>query len=107
MIKYSIRKNGIITNSWTSDYADSNYHEPSFGQPGDYELITEDIGNTLALAKLRVKRDGLLKECDWTQISDSPLNSDKKTEWATYRQVLRDLPENTDPSNPTYPTKPS
>jgi len=40
----------------------------------------------------RSERDKLLAETDWTQISDSPLSSDKKTEWANYRQALRDLP---------------
>ena len=33
-----------------------------------------------------------LSESDWTQISDSPLSDSKKTEWATYRQTLRDIP---------------
>ena len=40
-------------------------------------------------------------------MDDNQLSSDKKAEWATYRQTLRDLPANTaDPSNPTWPTKP-
>ena len=41
---------------------------------------------------VRIERDGLLKDCGWTQMPDSPLTSSKKTEWATYRQSLRDLP---------------
>ena len=41
---------------------------------------------------LRKQRDKLLAETDWTQVSDSPLSSDKKTEWANYRTALRDLP---------------
>ena len=57
---------------------------------------------------MRVNRDGLLSSSDWTQMPDSPLTDAKKQEWATYRQALRDLPENTtDPANPTWPTKPS
>ena len=36
------------------------------------------------------------------------LSSSKKTEWQTYRSELLDLPANTpDPSNITWPTKPS
>ena len=34
----------------------------------------------------------MLTQSDWTQGSDSPLSSSKKTEWATYRQGLRDVP---------------
>ena len=41
--------------------------------------------------KNRTDRDALLADCDWTQMPDSPLTDAKKTEWATYRQALRDL----------------
>tara|TARA_R100001460_G_scaffold19594_2_gene40729 strand:- start:352 stop:747 length:396 start_codon:yes stop_codon:yes gene_type:complete len=47
----------------------------------------------LALPHIRTRRDYLLKQCDWTQANDSPLSDAKKTEWATYRQALRDLPD--------------
>jgi hypothetical protein len=43
-------------------------------------------------AELREKRNEKLASCDWTQSADSPLSSDKKTEWATYRTKLRDFP---------------
>jgi len=53
-------------------------------------------------------RNGLLSESDWTQSNDSPLTDAKKTEWATYRQALRDLPANTsDPANPVWPSQPT
>jgi len=59
------------------------------------------------LKNLRESRDLLLNQSDWTRMDDNQLSSDKKAEWATYRQTLRDLPANTaDPSNPTWPTKP-
>ena len=41
---------------------------------------------------IRRERDNLLAECDWTQSADSPLSNSKKTEWATYRTTLRNLP---------------
>lgn len=41
---------------------------------------------------IRIKRNQLLKESDWTQLNDCPLSDAKKQEWATYRQELRDLP---------------
>ena len=57
---------------------------------------------------LRNQRTDKLLFCDWTQGNDTPLGSSKKTEWATYRQALRDLPANTsDPKNPTWPSEPS
>ena len=66
---------------------------------------------------LRRQRDILLNESDWTRLDDNGLSSDKKAEWATYRQALRDLPSTADPkldeaydldqSTVTWPTKPS
>lgn len=41
----------------------------------------------------RAVRDKLIAESDWTQVSDSPLSSEKKTEWAAYRQQLRNIPQ--------------
>lgn len=41
-------------------------------------------------------RNGLLKDSDWTQVGDAPVDSKA---WAKYRQELRDLPTKvTDPS---------
>ena len=42
---------------------------------------------------IRTERDRLLANSDWTQGADSPLASGKKTEWATYRTKLRDVPK--------------
>jgi len=49
------------------------------------------INEQVATSK-RSERNRLLTNTDWTQVTDSPLSSDKKTEWANYRTALRDLP---------------
>lgn len=60
-----------------------------------------------AWEQLREERNKKLSACDWTQLVNSPLDSTGKTNWASYRQTLRDLPENTqDPSNPSWPQEP-
>lgn len=57
---------------------------------------------------LRNLRDAKLASCDWTQITDAPLNTQDKAAWAAYRQELRDLPENTeDPAAPVWPDEPN
>jgi len=43
--------------------------------------------------ELRYIRNQYLFDSDWTQFSDSPLLDDKKLEWKSYRQKLRELPE--------------
>ena len=59
---------------------------------------------------IREYRRVLLKDSDWTQAIDSPLSDSKKTQWATYRQALRDLPTTnsaSDPDSVVWPTRPS
>ena len=38
---------------------------------------------------MRKVRDSMLKESDWTQVEDAPVD---RQAWATYRQALRDFP---------------
>lgn len=70
------------------------------------ETYERDVIPNILLERLRLERNKRLAETDWTQSRDVTLPND--SEWATYRQALRDLPENTiDPANPVWPTKPS
>lgn len=65
--------------------------------------IDEKVGTSV-----RADRDQKLAASDWTQMADSPLTSEKKTEWATYRQSLRDLPTASGfPHTMTWPDEPS
>ena len=61
--------------------------------------------------RIREQRTRLLAETDWTQGGDSPLTTQKKSDWAKYRTSLRTLPEDqsskTKYSDITWPTKPS
>ncbi len=61
------------------------------------------------LGKVRSERNVLLAKCDWTQVADSPLTDEKKAEWATYRDELRDYPaqSNRVSTLPAWPTPPS
>lgn len=59
---------------------------------------------------IREVRTKLLQISDWTQAADSPLSDAKKSEWATYRQQLRDMPDTCSNcatvDDITWPTKP-
>lgn len=62
---------------------------------------------------LRAERDGMLMATDWLvqrhaeELAlglDTTLTPEQHTDLLTYRQALRDLPENTtDPTNPNWP----
>jgi len=58
------------------------------------------------LAETRLKRAVLLAGCDWTQAQDSPLTAAKISEWATYRQALRDVTTQSDLANIVWPVEP-
>ena len=72
------------------------------------ERVDRDESHMEGLREIRNRR---LLDSDWTQASDhsSPLADDKKAEWATYRQSLRNLPATADmiawPD--VWPTEPS
>lgn len=57
----------------------------------DAEVIREDW----LMERMRIHRDRLLAESDWTQTVDAPVD---KAAWAEYRQALRDFPATWVPS---------
>ena len=68
------------------------------------EAAYKAIKDAERAAVIRQERSAKLKECDWTQTSDSPVN---KETWATYRQSLRDVPSQEGfPWTITWPTEP-
>ena len=72
----------------------------------DGVLTVVGISNEEIMESLRLKRNLLLKESDWTQFPDSPLTAEKRAEWSLYRQALRDLPQNVNINNVVFPTEP-
>lgn len=56
---------------------------------------------------IRLTRNSLLLNCDWTQLIDSPLSLEKKEEWANYRQQLRDITNYQTPEEIVWPIPPN
>jgi hypothetical protein len=54
-------------------------------------------------SNVRSERNRLLSDCDWTQLPDAPVDA---AAWASYRQSLRDITEQADPFNITWPNQP-
>ena len=51
-------------------------------------LDPDDVPAEWWAERMRLHRDRLLKESDWTQVNDAPVDQQA---WATYRQALRDF----------------
>jgi hypothetical protein len=74
------------------------------------EQILEVIENLDVLGKeqdVRRKRNALLASTDWTVLPDSPLAPEKKAEYLTYRQALRDVTSLTEFPDVEFPDKPN
>ena len=66
-------------------------------QPSDEEIQTKlaELNAAEPMRLLREERNRKLTETDWTQYRDVSLSND--SDWQTYRQSLRDLPQNFSP----------
>lgn len=63
-----------------------------------------EVPNEYLWERIRNWRNAQIVASDWTQIADSVCD---KAAWATYRQLLRDLPaSNADPRKVQLPTAP-
>jgi hypothetical protein len=70
----------------------------------DKDQTQIDSENRQKEAEVRQTRGRLLTQSDWTQVADAPVD---KTAWATYRQALRDVPEQAGfPWEVTWPDQP-
>lgn len=69
-----------------------------FAKDCEYEKLAAEVRN---------KRDKLLNETDWTQVTDTVLNAEKQQEYKEYRQQLRDITGQEDfPYHVVFPEKP-
>ena len=100
--------------------ADSNGSAIESADPKDWGVTFAQVAGEKTLLQsrepmrlLRIERDRLLAETDWTALGDVTMSSNMKT----YRQQLRDLPASSTPklasdgsldmTSVTFPTKPS
>lgn len=67
------------------------------------EMVKQADYNAAAAA-VRAERDRLIASCDWTVLGDAKT---VKADWRTYRQALRDVPEQAGfPYDVTWPVRP-
>ena len=108
------------TKSWKltspDDYSALEWYDAST-KPTEQDLRYElsALENAEPMRRLRIRRDALLKETDWTQGKDVPVGI--QSSYVNYRQQLRDLPSTATPmlddstavgiTSVTWPTKPS
>lgn len=71
------------------------------------DIIPATLLEILEGQKVRCQRDAMLSACDWTQLSDAPLDSSAKSAWSVYRMALRNVPAQPGfPSSIQWPISP-
>lgn len=81
---------------------DGNYHQTWNQIDASETEISYRIENQWE--EIRVQRNQLLSECDWTQLAD--VSTEIKSNWTVYRQSLRDITSQSNPFNINWPVKP-
>lgn len=70
----------------------------------EYEAEKARVEAEGAAISIRMQRNAKLKESDWTQVADAPVD---QAAWANYRQALRDIPNQEGfPTDVAWPAKP-
>lgn len=85
----------LVDGNWTQVWVVSDAAPEEIEQRLDWQWST-----------VREERNRKLSDCDWTQLPDAPVSNIEAQEWATYRQALRDITDQTDPFNITWPQEP-
>lgn len=91
---YSLRP-GSVWNLNGTAYEGLVWKDETQSKPSKEELEEkiEEIKATEPMRLLRVERNRLLEETDWVTMRAYSTKTDIPEEWASYQQVLRDLPE--------------
>ena len=98
-----IKEDGKVT--WSIPLEVGNRHYDEYLEWAKTNTTEEADG--LSWNDIRLKRDGILKETDWTMTTGSSVD---QAQWAAYRQNLRDLPQtykDKTPDDVVWPTQPS
>ena len=108
----AVVRNGVVQDAkgnWVQAWVEREMFTEYTDEKGDVQTVAAqktayDTANTaIRAAAERDKRNELLKETDHYGLSDVTMSDDMKT----YRQALRDVPQQTDfPSTINWPTKP-
>ncbi len=79
-------------------YSNLVIHDDQYDMPSQASLEAELASRQAAhpWRVVRGNRDDLLRDSDWTAVTDSALGGAEQTAWAEYRQELRDIPQTYD-----------
>lgn len=113
IVQFGVHQLKLITPPYFDPATQQREHGPALLIDGVWtqNYIVTNLGAEEATAKadtqwgiIRIERNTKLIASDWTQVADAPVDA---AEWATYRQALRDITNQTNPFNIVWPTVPA
>ena len=112
----SVGRNGVVQDAngnWVQAYVERDMFADYVDEEGvtvtkaSQEEAYTTTKNAEAALAARNTRDGLIASCDWMAIKAFEAGTTVGTEWATYRQALRDVSAQEGfPNDITWPTQP-
>ena len=112
----SVSRNGVTQDAlgnWVQAYVERDMFADYVDEDGvtvtkaSQEAAYTATKNAEAATAARAERDKLIASCDWMAIKAFEGGTTVSTEWATYRQALRDVSAQEGfPNNITWPEKP-
>ena len=113
LVQFGVHKLKLITPPYYDPATQKREHGPALLIDGVWtqnyivsELPTEEATTKAdeQWGRIRIERNAKLIASDWTQVADAPVDA---AEWATYRQALRDITNQTNPFNIFWPAVPA
>lgn len=111
----TVRQNGVVEDAngnWVENWEVVDMFADTTDEEGNVTTKAENEAAYLAQraatqwTSVRSTRDQRLKDTDWVTIRAADTGVAVSAEWAEYRQALRDITEQADPFNITWPVKP-
>jgi hypothetical protein len=101
-------ENGIIQDengNWTTNWMVKDKFDTE-EEKNEYLAQKNNVELPNAWEMVRIQRNELLAETDYTQLSDTPISDANRMEFIEYRKLLRDITTQSDPYDLNWPDKP-
>ena len=86
----SVSVHGLGSESETIIWHDTVQTEPT---RAEIDAKRAELDAAQPWIDARTERDQLLRDSDWTAVTDTALSEADQTDWEDYRQDLRDIPQ--------------
>lgn len=96
----------ITTSYWHEGAVHTMPPRPTASHKWSYASRAWVFDDATAWAAVRQERGRRIRASDWTALADVPLSDEQRAAWQEYRQALRSITEQLDPTAISWPEPP-